>query len=84
LWSSGGTGHIGEGPKEKLSDLPKKEINVDGVPDDHESRILAARERFLARKGKKWASLSLLMTMRVTFRLLENDILFIKQRKELS
>jgi ATP-dependent RNA helicase DHX8/PRP22 len=53
LWSSGGTGHIGEGPKEKLSDLPKKEINVDGVPDDHESRILAARERFLARKGKK-------------------------------
>ncbi|XP_062157376.1 probable pre-mRNA-splicing factor ATP-dependent RNA helicase DEAH4 [Alnus glutinosa] len=50
---SGGTGHIGEGLKEKLSDLPKKEINVDGVPDDHESRILAARERFLARKGKK-------------------------------
>ncbi|XP_059445289.1 probable pre-mRNA-splicing factor ATP-dependent RNA helicase DEAH4 [Corylus avellana] len=50
---SGGTGHIGEETKEKLSDLPKKEINVDGVPDDHESRIQAARERFLSRKGKK-------------------------------
>ena len=53
MWNSGGTGHIGEETKEKLSDLPKKEINVDGVPDDHESRIQAARERFRARKGKK-------------------------------
>lgn len=50
---SGGTGHIGEGAKEKLSDLPKKEINIDGVPDDHESRVREARERFLARKAKK-------------------------------
>lgn len=50
---SGGTGHIGEGAKEKLSDLPKKEINIDGVPNDHESRVREARERFLARKAKK-------------------------------
>lgn len=50
---SGGTGHIGEGTKEKLSDLPKKEINIDGVPNDHESRVREARERFLARKAKK-------------------------------
>lgn len=53
MWSSGGTGHIGEGAKEKLSDLPKKEINIDGVPNDHESRVREARERFLARKAKK-------------------------------
>lgn len=35
-----------------MSDLPKTE-NVAAVPDDHESKIQAARERFLARKGKK-------------------------------
>ncbi|KAG2706688.1 hypothetical protein I3843_05G103400 [Carya illinoinensis] len=50
---SGATGHIREETDEKLSDLPKKEINIDGVPDDHENRIQAARERFLSRKAKK-------------------------------
>lgn len=53
LWNSGGTGPIREETDEKLSDLPKKEINIDGVPGDHENRIQAARERFLSRKAKK-------------------------------
>ncbi|KAL5552460.1 hypothetical protein UlMin_039861 [Ulmus minor] len=46
---SGGIAHNKEG---KLSDLPEKEV-AGGAPDDSESRIKAARERFLARKGKK-------------------------------
>ncbi|KAB1207796.1 putative pre-mRNA-splicing factor ATP-dependent RNA helicase [Morella rubra] len=50
---SGGTSHIGEGMEANLSDMPKKEVNIDGIPDDHESRIQAAKERFLARKVKK-------------------------------
>lgn len=57
-WNSGGTGPIREETEEKLSDLPKKEINIDG---DHENRIQAARERFLSRKAKKWASFLHLM-----------------------
>ncbi|KAL4638691.1 hypothetical protein ACB092_03G164200 [Castanea dentata] len=50
---SGGTDLTVEGTEGKLSDLPKKEFNIAGVPDDHESRIQAARDRFLARKAKK-------------------------------
>ncbi|XP_065636492.1 probable pre-mRNA-splicing factor ATP-dependent RNA helicase DEAH4 [Quercus suber] len=50
---SGGTDLTVEGTEGKLSDLPKKELNIAGVPDDHESRIQAARDRFLARKAKK-------------------------------
>ncbi|KAF9673682.1 hypothetical protein SADUNF_Sadunf10G0049600 [Salix dunnii] len=51
---SGGSGHsIREENEKKVSSLPKKEEAVAGVPDDSESRIQAARDRFLARKGKK-------------------------------
>ncbi|KAG6757239.1 hypothetical protein POTOM_037545 [Populus tomentosa] len=51
---SGGSGHsIREESETKVSSLPKKEEAVTGVPDDRESRIQAARDRFLARKGKK-------------------------------
>lgn len=42
-----------EGTEGKVSDMPKKEVVVAGVPDDSENRIQAARERFLARKAKK-------------------------------
>ncbi|KAF4378789.1 hypothetical protein F8388_006240 [Cannabis sativa] len=52
---SGGSGHIDEDTNGKLSDSPKKEV-VTGtaeVQDDRDSIIQAARERFLARKGKK-------------------------------
>ncbi|KAL0004519.1 hypothetical protein SO802_012080 [Lithocarpus litseifolius] len=50
---SGGTDLAVEGTEGNLSDLPKKEVNIAGVPDDHKSRIQAARDRFLARKAKK-------------------------------
>lgn len=50
---SGGIGHVEEDTDAKLSDSPKKEVVTAAVPDDRESRIQAARERFLARKGKK-------------------------------
>ncbi|XP_054787039.1 probable pre-mRNA-splicing factor ATP-dependent RNA helicase DEAH4 isoform X1 [Prosopis cineraria] len=50
---SGGLGHIDEEPEEKAPDLPKKGANVAAIPDDRKSQIQAARERFLARKGKK-------------------------------
>lgn len=51
---SGGSGRsIREESQTKVSSLPKKEEAVTGVPDDRESRIQAARDRFLARKGKK-------------------------------
>ncbi|KAH0991877.1 hypothetical protein GBA52_003360 [Prunus armeniaca] len=50
---SGGIGRIEEHTEENMSDLPKTENVVAAVPDDHESKIQAARERFLARKGKK-------------------------------
>ncbi|KAK9939313.1 hypothetical protein M0R45_016012 [Rubus argutus] len=48
---SGGIGHIEEHAEGDLSDLPKKDVTA--VPDDRESRIQAARERFLARKVNK-------------------------------
>ncbi|KAI4343371.1 hypothetical protein L6164_010728 [Bauhinia variegata] len=50
---SGGIGDIEEEPEGKLPDLAKKDVDIPGVPDDRESRIQAARERFLARKAKK-------------------------------
>ncbi|XP_021809599.1 probable pre-mRNA-splicing factor ATP-dependent RNA helicase DEAH4 [Prunus avium] len=50
---SGGIGRIEEHTVENMSDVPKTENVVAAVPDDHESKIQAARERFLARKGKK-------------------------------
>ncbi|KAG5236490.1 pre-mRNA-splicing factor ATP-dependent RNA helicase [Salix suchowensis] len=51
---SGGSGRsIREESEKKVASLPKKEEAVAGVPDDRESRIQAARDRFLARKGKK-------------------------------
>lgn len=50
---SGGTDHIIQGTEGEPSDLPKKEVNIAGAPDDHESRVQAARERFLARKANK-------------------------------
>ncbi|KAM0984348.1 hypothetical protein ACFX15_011390 [Malus domestica] len=50
---SGGIGRIEEQPEGNLSDLPKKEDVVAPVLDNRESRVQAARERFLARKGKK-------------------------------
>lgn len=55
LWSSGGVHHVEEEPEKKLPDFPKKDVEVASTADDRESRIQAARERFLARKGKKWA-----------------------------
>lgn len=49
---SGGSSQTEESTKEN-PDLPKKEVNVAGPPDDSDSRIQAARERFLARKANK-------------------------------
>ncbi|KAF3431080.1 hypothetical protein FNV43_RR25810 [Rhamnella rubrinervis] len=46
---SGGIDRIQEGTEGNVSDMPKEEVVVAGVPDDSESRIQAARERFLAR-----------------------------------
>lgn len=45
--------HVEEEPVKNLPDLPKKDVEVPSTADDRESRIQAARERFLARKGKK-------------------------------
>ncbi|XLS88234.1 hypothetical protein HN51_038400 [Arachis hypogaea] len=50
---SGGTGPVEEENERNIPDLPKKNFEVTAGVDDSESRIQAARERFLARKGKK-------------------------------
>ncbi|XP_031267993.1 probable pre-mRNA-splicing factor ATP-dependent RNA helicase DEAH4 [Pistacia vera] len=50
---SGGVSHIGEGTEETLAEAPKKEVDVAGLSNDRESKIQAARERFLARKANK-------------------------------
>ncbi|RYR17019.1 hypothetical protein Ahy_B03g061830 isoform B [Arachis hypogaea] len=50
---SGGTGPVEEENERNIPDLPKKNVEVTAGVDDSESRIQAARERFLARKGKK-------------------------------
>lgn len=51
--SSGGLSHTGEGTEETLVDAPKKEFDVAGLSNDRDSKIQAARERFLARKANK-------------------------------
>lgn len=53
ILSSGGIHHVEEEPEKNLPDLPKKDVEVASTADDRDSRIQAARERFLARKGKK-------------------------------
>ncbi|XP_065874215.1 probable pre-mRNA-splicing factor ATP-dependent RNA helicase DEAH4 isoform X2 [Euphorbia lathyris] len=46
--------NAGDGTDGKVPDLQQKDnVASTGVPDDRESRIQAARERFLARKGNK-------------------------------
>ncbi|WCJ38716.1 RNA helicase family protein [Euphorbia peplus] len=46
--------NVGDGTDGEVSDLQQKEkVASAPVPDDRESRIQAARERFLARKGTK-------------------------------
>ncbi|XVF02692.1 hypothetical protein REPUB_Repub04eG0196400 [Reevesia pubescens] len=50
--SGGGLCNVDEGTEGKISVLRKEEADVT-VPEDRESKIQAARERFLARKGKK-------------------------------
>ncbi|KAL4364375.1 hypothetical protein GQ457_04G008520 [Hibiscus cannabinus] len=50
--SGGGLGHVEEVTEGNVSELPKKEADVI-APEERESKIQAARERFLARKGKK-------------------------------
>ncbi|KAK7359399.1 hypothetical protein VNO77_01357 [Canavalia gladiata] len=50
---SGGIDHVEEESEKNLPDLSKKDVEVAVTADDRESRIQAARERFLARKAKK-------------------------------
>lgn len=50
---SGGSGQIDEEAGQGLVELPKPEVNGAGALNDRESKILAARERFLARKVNK-------------------------------
>ncbi|MBA0648802.1 hypothetical protein Goklo_016447, partial [Gossypium klotzschianum] len=51
--SGGGLGHVEEITEGNTSDLLKKEAVIVTAPEEQESKIQAARERFLARKGKK-------------------------------
>ncbi|XP_048137799.1 probable pre-mRNA-splicing factor ATP-dependent RNA helicase DEAH4 isoform X1 [Rhodamnia argentea] len=51
--SSGGYSQIEEGNDGKIAILPKEDVSPDNVLPANESRIQAARERFLARKAKK-------------------------------
>ncbi|XP_027340108.1 probable pre-mRNA-splicing factor ATP-dependent RNA helicase DEAH4 isoform X2 [Abrus precatorius] len=50
---SGGVHNVEEESEKNLPHLPKKDVEVAGTTDDRESRIQAARERFLARKAQK-------------------------------
>ncbi|KAK6242248.1 hypothetical protein SCA6_007637 [Theobroma cacao] len=50
--SGGGLGQVEEGTEGSMSELPKREAEVVTVPQERESKIQAARERFLARKAK--------------------------------
>lgn len=45
-------GHVEEGTEGNMPDLPKEEAKIVTAPEDRESKIQAARERFLARKPK--------------------------------
>ncbi|XP_058737040.1 probable pre-mRNA-splicing factor ATP-dependent RNA helicase DEAH4 [Vicia villosa] len=49
--SGGGMDRVEE--ESGIPDLPKKNVEVSAAADDNESRIQAARERFLARKANK-------------------------------
>ncbi|KAK2634797.1 hypothetical protein Ddye_029589 [Dipteronia dyeriana] len=49
---SGGSAHIEELAEIKQTEILDKKVDGDAVLDDRESKIKAARERFLARKGK--------------------------------
>lgn len=51
--SGGGLGHVEEITEGNTPDLLKKEAVIVTAPEEQESKIQAARERFLARKGKK-------------------------------
>ncbi|GAU30239.1 hypothetical protein TSUD_67910 [Trifolium subterraneum] len=51
--SGGGMDHVEEESERNIPDLPKKNVEVAASVDDSESRIQAARERFLARKANK-------------------------------
>ncbi|KAM7464724.1 hypothetical protein LguiA_032845 [Lonicera macranthoides] len=51
--SSGGSRLSDERTEGENSNLQEKEVNVAAPPDDSESRVRAARERFLARKASK-------------------------------
>ncbi|TYI36634.1 hypothetical protein ES332_A03G155100v1 [Gossypium tomentosum] len=51
--SGGGLGHVEEITEGNKSDLLKKEAVIVTAPEEQESKIQAARECFLARKGKK-------------------------------
>ncbi|XVF85212.1 hypothetical protein PTKIN_Ptkin17bG0099900 [Pterospermum kingtungense] len=51
--SGGGLGHVEEGTDGNMPDLPKEEAKIVTAPEDRDSKIQAARERFLARKTKK-------------------------------
>lgn len=46
-------GHVEEITEGNTPDLLKKEAVIVTAPEEQESKIQAARERFLARKGKK-------------------------------
>ncbi|KAL2475949.1 RNA helicase family protein [Abeliophyllum distichum] len=50
---SGGTSQSHEQTQVENSNLPKEDSHAPQPSDDHNERILAARERFLARKAKK-------------------------------
>ncbi|XP_061360764.1 probable pre-mRNA-splicing factor ATP-dependent RNA helicase DEAH4 [Gastrolobium bilobum] len=50
---SGGVDQVEEKTERNFPDLPKNDVEVAGAADDRESRIQAARERFLARKANK-------------------------------
>lgn len=53
LLSSGGYSQIEEGNDGKIAFLQKEDVSPAKVLPADESRIQAARERFLARKAKK-------------------------------
>lgn len=53
MWSSGGTSKSHEQTQVENSHLLNEDSFTTPPPDDHNERILAARERFLARKAKK-------------------------------
>lgn len=51
--SGGGMDHFEEESERNIPNLPKKNVEVAAAADDSQSRIQAARERFLARKVNK-------------------------------